>query len=147
MTPLEAIAPTKKNRAHAREVLQHWPDTELVAACASQPDTATGVEAAVILAERRASRAERDAAEAEAKHKALLDAINTPHWTQTPGFWVAVIGAVAAVIAAWPILSPPKQYEPQAMRSAPASASMSPASSPGATMSASSPPLKAPRQP
>jgi len=27
-----------------------------------------------------------------------------PHWTQSPGFWVSVIAAVAAVIAAWPII-------------------------------------------
>lgn len=27
-----------------------------------------------------------------------------PHWTQTPSFWIALIAAVAAVVAAWPVV-------------------------------------------
>jgi hypothetical protein len=46
-----------------------------------------------------------------------LDRIRDPHWTLTPAFWVAVVAAVAACIAAYPVLFP--SQTPQSARPVP----------------------------
>jgi hypothetical protein len=33
-----------------------------------------------------------------------LGSIAKPHWTLTPMFWIALVGAVFAGIAAWPVI-------------------------------------------
>jgi len=34
-----------------------------------------------------------------------LEKLKKPHWSVVPLFWVSVIAAVAACIAAWPVIS------------------------------------------
>ena len=46
-----------------------------------------------------------------------LDRIRDPHWTLTPAFWVAVVAALAACIAAYPVLFP--SQTPQSARPVP----------------------------
>lgn len=114
----EATEPSPKNNARVREAFEQLPDAELAACASAQPDTAKGYVANQILAERRVARAEQAASLATERHAALVRAIATPHWSQTPGFWVAVIAAVAAVVAAWPVVmtqalqSSPTEFKP-----------------------------------
>jgi hypothetical protein len=47
----------------------------------------------------------------------LLKALKEPHWSTTPLFWVYVVAAVAACIAAYPVLFPAQA--PQSVQVAP----------------------------
>jgi len=49
---------------------------------------------------------ERQQAKEKANHVELLAEIKRPHWSVTPLFWVSVLAAVAACIAAYPVLFP-----------------------------------------
>jgi len=60
----------------------------------------------IALAEGEKRAAERQAA-TEATLAELLKAVEKgpkAHWSRTLGFWVAAIAAMAAVIAAWPVI-------------------------------------------
>ena len=45
-------------------------------------------------------------------HRRLLKSLKEPHWTLTPAFWISLVAAVAACIAAIPVVkdwfSPPE---------------------------------------
>ena len=109
----EATEPTAKNLARVREAFERLPDSELAACASAQPDTAKGFMANMILAERRAALAEQSAKLATDRQSELLIAIATPHWSQTPGFILLVLGTVASCIAAWyAYLSYAQQFQP-----------------------------------
>lgn len=40
----------------------------------------------------------------EERRRRQLDSLKKPHWSITPGFWVAVVAAIFAAIAAWPVI-------------------------------------------
>lgn len=98
---IEATEPTQQNLARVREAFESLPDAALTGVASAQPGTAKGVMAAILLAERRAAKAEQSASLASDRHDALLRAITTPHWSQTPNFWVSVIAALSGLAAAW----------------------------------------------
>lgn len=79
-----------------------------------------------------------------------IERAGKPHWSTVPSFWLLVISAVAACIAAYPILFPPPQALPPAAATAPPAqtiqpASGKPASSPPASRS-SAPTQAAPQR-
>jgi hypothetical protein len=71
-----------------------------------------------------------------------LKILSKPHWSVTPLFWVSLIAAVAACIAAYPVLFPP-QVAQSAATVAPSALIVPPALG---TVS-SSPPQKLPASP
>ena len=54
--------------------------------------------------ERKAAARHTETSQALAELRRAIQAGPRPHWSQTPGFWVAAIGAAAAAIAAWPVI-------------------------------------------
>ena len=141
----EATEPTPKNLARVREAFEHLPNSELAACASAQPDTAKGFMANTILAERRAARAEKETSLATDRHAALLRAIATPHWSQTPGFWVSLIAALSGLGAAWYgylAVEQGRQSSAQAQQAAPKLPSVAQISASLPLPSASSPPLQ-----
>jgi hypothetical protein len=43
-----------------------------------------------------------------------LKQLSKPHWSVTPLFWISVVAAVAACIAAYPVLFPSQSSQPAA---------------------------------
>jgi len=69
-------------------------DVDLMAIAANWNSHPRGIAATKILAERRAKID-------QAHHVELLSEIKRPHWSVTPLFWVSVVGAFSAVVAAY----------------------------------------------
>jgi hypothetical protein len=40
----------------------------------------------------------------EERRRREYEALKKHHWTVTPGFWVSVVAAIFAAIAAWPVI-------------------------------------------
>lgn len=69
-------------------------DVHLMAIAASWNNHPRGIAATKILAERQAIID-------QARHAELLAEIKRPHWSVTPLFWISVVGAFSAVVAAY----------------------------------------------
>ena len=83
---------------------QNDTDAQLQAIVASKDKLCLDYRAALELLDRRAkSQRAYDLELAEMRHRELSDrlaALEKPHWTTTPVFWVTALGAVAALLAA-----------------------------------------------
>jgi hypothetical protein len=63
-----------------------------------------------LLARYRSGLSEIEAETVLAEIRArITQEVERPHWSTVPGFWISVVAAVAACIAAYPVLFPNRQ--------------------------------------